>query len=167
MEKSPAEQIREITAIENKYGLIPFRMGLTHLVDVGFSNLTDENVEAAINKIVADAETDKANGVIQVMTPELQCELIRCAAELAKFSVWDIFAYIKENVVIGAKRQGAGTCPECGHDNLEYGSGNVEENSYVYKWKCEECCAFGREYYDLEFSEQILDGEGKQNGESS
>jgi len=149
----------EITAIENKYGLIMFRMGLTHLVDVGFRNLTDEDVEAAIKKIIADAETDKANGVIQVMTPEFQCDLVRCAAELAKFSVWDIFAYIQENVVIGTAKQGAGTCPECGHDDLEYGSGSVEDNSYIYKWACEECGTFGRECYDLVFSEQIVDGD--------
>jgi len=28
-------QMKDIQNIENKYGLVPFRMGLTHLVDVG------------------------------------------------------------------------------------------------------------------------------------
>lgn len=73
-----------------------FGMGLTHLVDVGHQNLTEENVKEGLRQIMAQGETNKANGKIPIMTPEFQCEILRCAAELAKFSPWTLFAYIKK-----------------------------------------------------------------------
>ena len=94
------EKIKEITNIENKYGLVLFRMGLTHLVDIGHRNLGDDDVEECIRQIMAQGEEDKANGKITVMTPEFQCEILRCAAELSQFSIWTLFAYIKKNVDI-------------------------------------------------------------------
>jgi len=99
--KTTDEKMKEIRDIENKYGLVLFRMGLSHLVDVGHQNLTDENVEAGIEQIMAKEEDDKANGKISVMTPEFQCDIVRCAAELTKFSVWTLFAYIKKYVTVG------------------------------------------------------------------
>lgn len=94
------EDLKEIRNIENKYGLVLFRMGLSHLVDVGHRNLTDENVEESVQQIMAQGEEDKANGKIPVMTPEFQCEILRCAAELAQFSIWTLFAYIKKHVEV-------------------------------------------------------------------
>ena len=94
------EKMREIRNIEDKYGLVLFRMGLTHLVDIGVRHLTDDNVEENIKEILAAGEMDKANGVITVMTPQFQCEIVRCAAELAKFSIWELFSYIKKHVVV-------------------------------------------------------------------
>jgi hypothetical protein len=91
---------QEISAIENKCGPVLFRMGLSHLVDVGIRHLTDENVIEAIKQIEANDEASKAKDVINIMTAEYQCEIIRCAASLAKFSVWELFAYIKDHVVI-------------------------------------------------------------------
>lgn len=94
------QRMNEIARLENKYGSLLFRMGLTQLVDVGVRHLTDDNVEASIRQIIAEGEINKANGVITVMTPEFQCEIVRCAAELAKFSIWNLFAYIKKYVPI-------------------------------------------------------------------
>lgn len=94
------ENLKEIRNIENKYGLVLFRMGLSHLVDVGHRNLTDENVEESVQQIMTQGEKDKANGKIPVMTPEFQCEILRCAAELAQFSIWTLFAYIKKHVEV-------------------------------------------------------------------
>ena len=90
------EDMQSINNIENKYGLALFGMGLTHLVDVGHSNLTDENVENGIAQIMAEGKTC-------IMTPEFKCAVIRCAAELAKFSPWTLFTYIKEHVVVGCE----------------------------------------------------------------
>lgn len=100
MTNEAKEQIKEIRNIENKYGLFPFRMALSHLVDVGHSNLTEENVEDGIKQIMSQGEEDKANGKISIMTPEFQCDILRCAAELAGFSIWTLFAYIKKHVVV-------------------------------------------------------------------
>lgn len=94
------QRMNEMARLENKYGSLLFRMGLTQLVDVGVRQLTDDNVEASIRQIIAEGEINKANGVITVMTPEFQCEIVRCAAELAKFSIWDLFTYIKKYVPI-------------------------------------------------------------------
>lgn len=95
-----SNEMKEIRNIENKYGLVLFRMGLSHLVDVGHRNLTDENVVESIRQIMVQGEEDAANGKISVMTPEFQCEIVRCAAELARFSIWTLFAYIKKYVEV-------------------------------------------------------------------
>ena len=94
------DKMKKIRDIENKYGLVLFRTGLVYLADVGVRHLTDENVEEGINQIIAEGEVDKANGVVSVMTPEFQCEILRCAAELSKFSIVELFAYIKKYVHI-------------------------------------------------------------------
>ena len=93
-------EIKAINDVENKYGLVLFRMALTHLVDVGHRNLTDENVGASIREIIAQAKKDQADGKISVMTPEFQCDIVRCAAELTRFSIWDLFYYIKKHVTV-------------------------------------------------------------------
>lgn len=95
-----SKEMKEIRNIENKYGLVLFRMGLSHLVDVGHKNLTDEDVRQSVEQIMAQGEEDAANGKIPVMTQEFQCEIVRCAAELAQFSIWTLFAYIKKHVEV-------------------------------------------------------------------
>ena len=99
-----ADNVKEIENLENKYGLVLFRMALTHLVDVGVRHLTDENVEESIKQITAKDEVDKAKGVIPIMTAAFQIEIVRCATELAKFSIWDLFYYIKNHVHISVSR---------------------------------------------------------------
>ena len=71
------------------------------MVDVGIRHLTDEDVNEAVRQIAANEEADKANNVVSIMTAEFQRGIVRCAAELAKFSVWELFAYIKEHIYIG------------------------------------------------------------------
>jgi len=94
------QNMKQIQALENKYGLIVLRAGLTHLVDFGHSNFTDDAVEKGIKQILADGEADEANGVRSFMTPEFKCEIVRCSAELAKFTIWTLFAYVKKYQVI-------------------------------------------------------------------
>ena len=128
--------IQAIQAIENKYGLTLFRMGITHLADAGHRNLGEAEVNEGIEQIMAQAEIDKAKGKTSVMTPEFQCGILRCAAELSKFSIWTLFEYIKEHVVIGTendgKKQEAGICPACGSNELEYDGLLVEDSECVY-----------------------------------
>ena len=97
------EDMQKIKNIENKYGTMMFGMSLSHLVDVGHRNLTDENVEESIQKIMAQGEKDKCNGKMPIMTPEFLCEVLRCAAELSQFSIWTLFAYIKKHMAVGGK----------------------------------------------------------------
>ncbi len=95
------ENIKEIRNIESRYGLVLFRMGLSHLVDVGHRNLDDASVKEGVEQIMAQEKANAVEGKISVMTPEFQCEILRCAAELARFSIWTLFAYIKKYVDIG------------------------------------------------------------------
>jgi len=98
-----ADNINAIRNLENEYGLALFRMALTYLVDVGVRNLSDEDVEDSIKQIVAEDEEIKANGDSPIMTAEFQSSIVRCAAELSKFSIWDLFLYIKKYVHISSK----------------------------------------------------------------
>jgi hypothetical protein len=99
LDSEMSNNLNEIRKIEDKYGLVLFRMGLTHLVDAGYNNLTDDEViEETIKSIMAQGEINKAEGKIPVMTPEFQCQILRCAADLTKFSIWTLFAYIKRHV---------------------------------------------------------------------
>lgn len=50
-----------------------------------------------------------------------------------------------------------GQCPKCGNYNLDYGVVEFSDNAIYYPWTCEDCGATGKEWYDLEFSEQELD----------
>ena len=100
MSKEAQEKMSEIRALEDKYGLMPFRVGLTHLVDVGISNLDDDSVEEGIKQILAQGELDKANGVRAFISPKFKCAVLRCSGELAKFSVMILLAYIKAHFVV-------------------------------------------------------------------
>ena len=44
--------------------------------------------------------------------------------------------------------------------NLDYEPLEIEGNSIDYPWTCPDCHASGKEWYDLEFSEQELIEEG-------
>lgn len=92
------ENIGKIKNIENEYGLVLFRMGLSHLFDAGHRHFNDGDVEVDIAQIMAEGEIEKANGVRSMITPEFKCEIVRCSDELAPFSIWTLFTYIKKNV---------------------------------------------------------------------
>ena len=92
--------MKAIRKLEVKYGDVMFRTGLAHLMDVGVRHLTDEIVEDNIRQILEEAETNKEATHLQIMTPEFKCEIIRCAADLAKFGVWPLIAYINEFVTV-------------------------------------------------------------------
>lgn len=94
------ETLDKIQSVENKYGLILFRTGLTHLIDVGARHMDDENVAECIAQIEAAAAEEKANNVHAIMTPAFRMDIVRCAAELAKFSIWELIAYIKAYVAV-------------------------------------------------------------------
>lgn len=49
-----------------------------------------------------------------------------------------------------------GKCPKCGHYNLNYEELKIQDNSVYYPWECPDCGASGKEWYELNFSEQEL-----------
>ena len=70
-------------------------MALIQLMDTGHKNFTDENVDKWVQQIMLQSDWGS------ILTVEYQCEILRCAAELAKFSPWTLFIYIKKYLVIG------------------------------------------------------------------
>jgi hypothetical protein len=90
-----------IRALEDKYGLLLFGMGFTHLVDVGVRNLTDEAVHESIRQIMADGDANNTNEATnRFISPKCKCAIVQCAADLSKHSIWDLFRYIKFHVNI-------------------------------------------------------------------
>lgn len=94
------DRVKEIKAIKDKYDLLIFSMGLTHLIDVGIRHLDEKSVEESIKQIMATDEAEKASGKTPILSPEFQCEIVRCAAELAHYSPMELMKYIKKYVVI-------------------------------------------------------------------
>lgn len=95
-----SKRIQEVKAIEDKYGIYLFNMALTFLVDIGHQFLNENTVEDIIKDIVTDDEYCPENK-IPIITRDFKCTVIRCASEIAKYSVWEIVAYIKDCVHIG------------------------------------------------------------------
>ena len=98
--KGESEGIKAIKVIEGKFGLVVFRMGLTHLVDVGVRHLDEASVAECHKQIEAEDAENSRKGTIAVMTPAFKHDIVQCAAELAKVSIWDLFYYIKEYVTM-------------------------------------------------------------------
>lgn len=69
-----------------------FLMAISHLMDVGFRHLTEENIEHTCKQVME--EDDK----YRFMTNDFQCALIRMAGELAKFDHIHLLVYVSRNV---------------------------------------------------------------------
>lgn len=54
-----------------------------------------------------------------------------------------------------------GCCPKCDSSDLDYKAIEVEENYHYYPFKCNDCKAWGKEYYTHEYSDSELDEEYK------
>ena len=90
------DKMKEIRNIKNNYGNMLFGMSLIQLMDVGHSNITDDYITQSITQIMAQGKTS-------ILSPEFQCEIIRCAGELARYSPWTLFKYIKEHLYSGMR----------------------------------------------------------------
>jgi len=100
MNEEALTNMKELRALENKYGYIPFCMALTHLFDKGYGNFNEKFVEEGFKAILAEEEADKKNGTRSFVSPDLKRGILRCCAELAKYSILTLFAYIKEHITV-------------------------------------------------------------------
>lgn len=101
--KNKSPRYRSIKAIEDKYGLMAFRCGLSNLVSCGAQALADTE-----EVIKAKAEIQINTPVNSIMTADFQCDIIDCSVDLSGIDVWDLFRYIQTDVVI----DGWGGCEE-------------------------------------------------------
>ena len=88
------QSTKDIRTIENNYGLMIFRCAITHLMSVGHQMARkDEFISHSCD--VINKNTPKS----AFMTADFQCEIVKCAADIAKFDIWEIFSYIKTDLV--------------------------------------------------------------------
>lgn len=84
----------KISEIHKKFGDIPFKMALSHLISVGSDNFTKENVTAAIEKINKECDD------ISFIAMPLQKSIVNCAYELSKEDIWDVLQFVQANIRI-------------------------------------------------------------------
>ena len=78
-----------------------FRFGITHLLSVGYENLTEEAVQKTIEAIEAEAAVDdKDKDSIPVITPEYQIAILQMAAKIREVPVWELLKFISRKVKI-------------------------------------------------------------------
>ena len=77
---------------------ILFRVGIGHLLSVGYANLTDEAVLRTIEEIEAEALSEEAE--LQVISPVYQVAILRMAAKIREVPLWTLLKYISKKVKI-------------------------------------------------------------------
>jgi len=50
-----------------------------------------------------------------------------------------------------------GECPKCGHDEISYGSSEIDGNYVIYEWECSKCGSEGVEFGLITFDGQRVD----------
>ena len=76
-----------------------FRFGITHLLTVGYENLTEEAVERTIRVIEKEALEEDEDS-IPVITPEYQIAILKMAAKIREVPVWELLKFISRKVKI-------------------------------------------------------------------
>ena len=71
---------------------IMFRMAISHLMDVGFRHLTEENIEETCNAIMKEDDSRS------FMTNQYKCNLVKTAGEIAKLDHIHVLTYISREV---------------------------------------------------------------------
>ena len=95
---SDSDDFRMLDSLMREDELL-FRLGVTHLISVGYENLTEEAVLRTIEVIEKEAlEMDE--DTIPVITPEYQIDILKTAQRIREVPVWDLLKYISRKVKI-------------------------------------------------------------------
>jgi len=78
---------------------ILFRVGIGHLLSVGYANLTDDAVERTIEEIEADALADE-EVELRMISPAYQVAILKMAAKIREVPLWTLLKYISKKVKI-------------------------------------------------------------------
>ena len=78
---------------------ILFRVGIGHLLSVGYANLTEEAVLRTIEEIEAEALADE-EVEFRVISPAYQVAILRMAAKIREVPLWTLLKYISRRVKI-------------------------------------------------------------------
>lgn len=119
---------------------VMFRMAISHLMDVGFRHLTEEDIKETCDAIMQEDDTN------HFMSNEFKCDLIRMAGELAKINHIDLLVYISREVYydVGDNKVDYQRAIELLEDCMTWMS---------YEWSDTEAC---RNFTEIGFSENEL-----------
>ena len=95
---SDTEDFHMLDSLMRKDELL-FRFGITHLLTVGYENLTEEAVGRTIEVIEKEA-SEMEEEAIPVITPEYQIDILRTAAKIREVPLWTLLKYISKKVKI-------------------------------------------------------------------
>lgn len=118
MTNTYTEAKKAIDKIRSKNELL-FRMAISHLYDVGYRHLTEENVNETITDIMKQDDSHS------IMTNEYQADIVRTAYELSKFDHIHLIVYIQREVAWDVGD--GGICYERAIDLLNEVVGYMEE----------------------------------------
>lgn len=123
MTNTYTEAKKAIDKIRSKNELL-FRMAISHLYDVGYRHLTEENVNETITDIMKQDDSHS------FMTNEYQAEIVRTAYELSKFDHIYLMVYIQREITwdVGDGEM----CYERAIDLLNECVGYMEETTSIY-----------------------------------
>lgn len=86
------EKVREIF---RKFGEMVFRLAANHLFSVGTNTVEQMDIEQAVSTLYKRGNNSNA-----LCTAEMEEQILRCAYELSKLSLWDVLGFIKTDVEI-------------------------------------------------------------------
>lgn len=85
------ETKKKLDALRNRNEMM-FRMAISHMMDVGFRHLTEENIEATCAEIMKEDDSRS------FMTNQYKCNLVKTAGEIAKLDHIHVLTYISREV---------------------------------------------------------------------
>ena len=85
------ESKQKLDELRNKNEML-FRMSISHLMDVGIRNLTEENIEKTCTEIMREDDSHA------FMTNEFQYAIVRMAGQLAQIDHIHLLNYISKEV---------------------------------------------------------------------
>ena len=97
MNSADAEDFRILDSLMRDDEIL-FRVGIGHLLSVGYANLTEDAVSRTIQEIEAEALSEEAE--LQVISPVYQVAILRMAAKIREVPLWTLLKYISRKVKI-------------------------------------------------------------------
>ena len=98
MKSQDAEYFRVLDELMTRDEIL-FRVGIGHLLSVGYENLTEEAVPRTIEVIEKEA-SEMEEEAIPVITPEYQIAILRMASRIREVPLWTLLKYISRKVKI-------------------------------------------------------------------
>ena len=95
---SEKENLQKLDCMMREDELL-FRFGITHLLTVGYENLTEEAVQRTIEVIEKEALEEDEDS-IPVISPAYQVAILRMAAKIREVPVWELLKFVSRKVKI-------------------------------------------------------------------